>query len=189
MSKVFKIPINLSTLKKNPRAGQTQSLLLGRKEFQIQMGADYIPDMKKIKDLGIAIQKMQSGDGVYRTWVADGILFKKIDVDKEPDPEEIKKNLSAMGISSETSMTQHHEVIRHHPLPNWLFEYEKTEVQCEHCEKCFSYTQLGSDCYYDDQGEIYDDSICPKCGAWYCCDVEFQRVEDVLHLVPGLEDG
>ncbi len=63
------------------------------------------------------------------------------------------------------------------PEPLYLYEYDKTfEVECDICKQKFPWTELESDCVYDEDGyEMYNDTICPYCGAWSCCILEFQK--------------
>ena len=63
------------------------------------------------------------------------------------------------------------------PEPLYLYEYDKSfEVECSVCGCMFPWTELESDSAYDESGfELYDDAVCPYCGAWSCCILEFQK--------------
>lgn len=56
------------------------------------------------------------------------------------------------------------------PAPDWLYEFEETEVECKKCHEKFSFRRLldGEDC------EENNFEVCPFCGEDYCCDVTFE---------------
>lgn len=64
------------------------------------------------------------------------------------------------------------------PQPEWLYEYLPTEVECNYCGATFDHSELQSDsCDYSER-------ICPECGSWDCCDIEFESIDDIMQ-----EDG
>jgi len=60
------------------------------------------------------------------------------------------------------------------PEPGFLFEYEPTMVECSECHQKFLHTELRSDSFDDGS---YSDTICPKCGAWNCCEIKYERLQ------------
>lgn len=60
------------------------------------------------------------------------------------------------------------------PEPSFIYQYDDCDVECESCGEKFSWKELKSedDEWYD--GYSYSDTICPHCGEWDCCKVEFQ---------------
>ncbi len=59
-----------------------------------------------------------------------------------------------------------------YPEPQYHYEYEDTEVECEECHKRFCHKQLllGDD--------LEDWRTCPYCASDNCCDIEYER--DIL---------
>jgi len=58
------------------------------------------------------------------------------------------------------------------PEPEYVVEYQDTEVQCENCSSKFDWTELES----DSTDDYYSSStICPN-GAWDCCELEFENL-------------
>ena len=58
------------------------------------------------------------------------------------------------------------------PDPSHFFDYVPTSVRCEDCQAEFAHTELLS----DGDDDRYSDTVCPKCGSWGCCEVEFERL-------------
>ena len=61
------------------------------------------------------------------------------------------------------------------PEPEWLYEYDNYEVECDWCGAIFDWKKLKS---WTDGDEYYyreSDTICPECGEWDCCQIEFQE--------------
>lgn len=59
--------------------------------------------------------------------------------------------------------------------------YDPLKVECEYCGSIFDHSHLNSD------GEeicgVYNssDTICQVCGAWDCCEVEYESIENALN--------
>lgn len=69
--------------------------------------------------------------------------------------------------------------LHHLPEPSWHYSYEPAPVTCRECGESFPNQELGSDCAYNGDGEDCSFAVCPRCGAWECCDVEYERPETV----------
>jgi hypothetical protein len=66
------------------------------------------------------------------------------------------------------------------PAASHLFEREAIQVQCEECGAEFSYRDLKADAMGYGDDEIWSNAICPECGHWDCCELEYEKLEDVL---------
>jgi len=65
--------------------------------------------------------------------------------------------------------------IYHEAERSYLYKYKNNIVQCNECKKRFGVNKLESDSYgYDD---IYSDTICPYCGMWNCCEIEYEQFD------------
>ena len=60
------------------------------------------------------------------------------------------------------------------PAPEWLYEIEDTEVECDNCHEKFSFLLL-LDCE-DCEGNTFE--VCPHCGEENCCDITFEHPMD-----------
>lgn len=63
--------------------------------------------------------------------------------------------------------------------PEYLYHYGNQMVQCYDCKAKFHYDDL-LDEYGDSPDDWHYTNVCPKCGCPDCCDVEFQKIEDVI---------
>ena len=63
------------------------------------------------------------------------------------------------------------------PDPSHLFDYVPTDVRCSSCGAAFDHRLLESDAMPTNEGEIYSEVVCPECGAWDCCEVEFEELD------------
>lgn len=69
----------------------------------------------------------------------------------------------------------------------FLYEYKKTLVKCMYCDSRFDHTLLKSDGDEDGDGNYYSsDAICPKCGEWECCTVEYEDIGGIILSKMGL---
>lgn len=48
-------------------------------------------------------------------------------------------------------------------------------VVCEECGEEFDWRELQEDYIDDEYGYDSSNRICPRCGCWDCCEVEFQK--------------
>jgi hypothetical protein len=63
-----------------------------------------------------------------------------------------------------------------HPEPPYLYDYQPTEVQCCECLQRFSHDELEADSAFDGEDESWSNEICPKCGEWNCCEIEYEEL-------------
>lgn len=64
--------------------------------------------------------------------------------------------------------------------PSHFFKYEDTEIQCGRCHNVFDSDLLESDSDEDADGNYYhSETICPKCHAWHCCEVQYEKLDDI----------
>ncbi|MBE3120339.1 MAG: hypothetical protein IMZ50_16500 [Candidatus Atribacteria bacterium] len=83
------------------------------------------------------------------------------------------------GVNGEISM--HRDVIdvTAMPGPQYLVEYDSTTpVVCDTCGATFTECDLKSDeCVGWDGDERWSNHVCPECGEWDCCDIEYETIE------------
>lgn len=66
------------------------------------------------------------------------------------------------------------------PEPKYLFKYEPTQVECGSCHQKFSWEELLTDSWDDD---IVSYTICPQCGEWNCCEIEYEKLPSDWRIV------
>jgi hypothetical protein len=58
--------------------------------------------------------------------------------------------------------------------------YKPTMIHCSECHEEFLHTELLKDSAIWNEGEyekpVSSDTVCPRCGAWDCCELEFERL-------------
>ena len=60
----------------------------------------------------------------------------------------------------------------------WFFKYEPTVVTCTECGSMFKHEYLESDSSeYDSR---FSSEVCPVCGNWDCCEIEYEDIKDAL---------
>lgn len=69
------------------------------------------------------------------------------------------------------------EVTSMHGSPLFLYRYQPAQVTCRECGASFDHDDLASAEVSDgDGGENYSTEVCPRCHAFDCCDVEYERL-------------
>lgn len=150
------IPLDRQSIRRNPQAGQTVFFQAGRV-------------------LPAEVVKVTQEDGL---WVRRRYLRVEGHPDKQVAEESVKTAERPDGwIDSTTQPSQEMQEIHHVPS-TWLFEYVPTQVTCEHCGWQGLHTELT---YADksdgeDEGWCDSDTVCPECGAWNCCDIDYEPV-------------
>lgn len=61
------------------------------------------------------------------------------------------------------------------PQPKWLYEYENSLIICKDCQEQFPHLELLS----NGDRDCFSDTICPYCGVWDCCELEFESLSNV----------
>lgn len=69
---------------------------------------------------------------------------------------------------------------RYFPEDDYFYEYEKIKVRCNNCSGEFFSNELQSDEDWDGENEIYSTEVCPLCGEFDCCVIEYEKIEDAL---------
>ena len=64
--------------------------------------------------------------------------------------------------------------------PSHFYKYENTNVKCESCGEIFGNNLLEEDGDEDADGNYYhSETICPKCHCWNCCEVKYEKLDDI----------
>jgi len=155
---IFLIKIDRRTLKKNPNAGSTVSYLPGLQSSKFEYSGKFLPNYL-IDGRNCYITETNYGDGIICGEMI-GEVSKKL---MKCFAEDLNMHIS---ISQETNR------IDHLPEPDYFYEYKKTKVQCNSCGVWFDHHKLLSDEIMD----VYSDRICPECGKFDCCQLEYESL-------------
>ena len=161
----YKILIDLSSIKRNENAGQTTTVLPGRKTVSFE--AYQLPEYFKHEENCI-INQWTEIEGIKKDFkgiiISEELIQKCID--EKPD----------VNISVDIER----QYINHFPIPEYSYEYENTKVVCDSCEKEIMTKDLESEEFYDGEDDYFSDTVCPICGAFDCCDLIYESIEDAL---------
>jgi hypothetical protein len=63
-----------------------------------------------------------------------------------------------------------------YPQGKYLYDHLDTEIECSECHEKFLHTELEADYEWMGDDEIWSNKICPKCGVWNCCEIEYEEL-------------
>jgi hypothetical protein len=172
------VKIDLRTLKKNPNAGNTVSYVYGSFDASISFVVN-----KGWATFQESMEEMSYPTKIMQTANKDGIHLQVECKVKDKYKSDIVDRLLELGVKQkdiEYTIKNDTQTIFHAPEREYFFEYLDTKVKCEECGEKFKHTELDFDEMWDEEGESYCDTVCPKCRAWYCCDLRYEKVEEAL---------
>lgn len=105
---------------------------------------------------------------------SEGIIFDMSSIDITALQEEIKTKNIKITITGERELIDVSTI----DIPKYNFVYEPTFVKCEECNATFSHEYLESD--VADCGDNYSSQVCPVCGEWDCCEIEYEDIQEAL---------
>jgi len=173
----FVVQIKRSTFARNPNAGHTVSNMAGVSNLQAILSysnkLDGILD-KKFRLFGVfpvlTIDEQEITIAPPPSIASFDFLKKEIEARPEA-------KLELCCIKKTTDV----HAVEHLPLPDYLFEYEDSNVICKRCHSIFSHNSLRSDSLNDTDSldDKLVDNICPVCGLPYCCEVKYENPNKV----------
>ena len=147
----FFVKIDRDTVKKNPNAGQTTTIIQ-TKETHLFRTRKKLPKEVVIGE-NVIINEAQhiSGMGIgdkpyieYRGEIIDKALINVFFENNIPIEVEFE-----------------HDTVIHSPIPPYSFEYENIELQCCGCKSKFNLDKLESECTYNGEDD--------------CCEIEYEN--------------
>ena len=158
------IKIDINSIKENKDFGNTQTkIMTGR---IVKFKAQYLPDYF-INEKNCIILSWQEKDGTI--YNIEGEIFSD---------ELIERIFNENPKGIEVEIKNNSTTVNHAPIPKYSFTYKNTKVVCCECGEKIMTDDLQSDESSD--GEYYSDKICPKCGAFDCCLIEYEKINDVV---------
>lgn len=172
----FFIPIDPNSVKKNPRAGSTRTRVQGNDWIEWSCRAPSVEVARSLDNANNFSFTGHTGSSAF-TFDVSGFYFDGAD---DEHAKKITAYLESNGCSDITLIFKDgSRLVNHFPEPAWFYSYAPTEVQCQECEAKFLHTDFSSDSSGDD---AYSNTICPLCGEWDCCDVEFEQLSCVTKV-------
>jgi len=167
----YLIKIDRKSIKKNPNADRTETVVPTNKEIIFE-GRKKIPSYLIDGENCCILNWTHGVNGSllhYR-----GVLINE---------ELINKILNDPDIRI-TESEQHFVTVHHFPEENYFYKYKSIQVQCKYCKRKFMSSKLK---FYEEESCGCDygwynctDEGCPHCRAWFCCQVEYENINEVI---------
>lgn len=160
------IRIDRSTIKKNPNAGNTQTVIEGSKEVLFSVESYDIPDIVRKEPFIITSFIEENGKLTNCSGVINGPLT----------PEQLSEWLTIKGFT--VTIRNNTEVINHMPEPEYLYEYEDKEIKCKKCKNMINIDDIEHDEFEDTPVKI-----CPICQHFDTFpEYRYEKISEVIKL-------
>lgn len=160
----YLIQIDLSSIKKNPNAGNTSTYVDRGSTISFFGHHDALIDGENCD-----VSKWEVNSNGDRKFIQGTI--RTLDVDL------IEKIRHEVTVEIEF----HRDRIMHMPEPEYFYNYVDTCVECKACHSRFSHNQLTEEVEYFDCDDYYTlINICPVCDEPYCCSYKYESINDAL---------
>jgi hypothetical protein len=166
------IKINLKSIKPNPNVGNVISYI--PQSFTMAFECNTLPDFL-IEGKDVIIEEWCNNPEKYI-----GRFIGQVS-------SELIEKLKTWGNNVRTfkmSASRNILAIPHLPEPSYFYNYLNTKVKCETCGKAFMSDKfLYADNMDNDEERNcgFSDKVCPYCGKWNCCDIEYESIENALN--------
>ena len=186
------IPIDRATIRRNPNAGETEMIVPGVSTVTLLV-AFFHPDRSIGRDIyeglvtliaffdGEVVSSDVHHEGDACKYEISSVMLSGTDVDWTRISNSLKAIIvAAGGHVVDLCSTVRRPVHRHHhaPIPHYSYDHASVEVECDECGERFSHEDLIAD--ESDDGEAYCTTICPRCGAWGCCELEHEQLTEEI---------
>ena len=182
------IPIDPATIRPSPQAGATTVSYPTGARHELAVAFAHA-DGHIARDIADGIESLVAfldGELVDREIVRwDVVSYRLRAVVCPPDGDALPRLARSVGVLIEAAggrletclatMTVEHARQRlSHPIPAFSGQHVPTEVACAACGARFLHTELESD---DDDEGSWTNEKCPRCGAWGCCELDFEYLQ------------
>lgn len=171
----FFVEIKRRSFAKNPDAGRTTSQTEGVHAIRAVLSYDNLEGVLDQKQTPLTLfgiyPILEIDKSQLRITIDLTLTTTDFDGFKQKIEEYPKANLMLLYIKKTTDII----TVEHPPFPDYLFEYEDSNVMCKRCHSIFSHQFLQSD---SDDCDLIE-RICPICKTPYCCNVEYEDPETV----------
>jgi hypothetical protein len=173
--KTYLIKIDKNSIKSNPNAGCTRYHVLSH-SYGVLTIDGFIPittatALEKEFDAKLTIAEL-----AINNYYKDATF----NIIHNGDPNDLLKLCAKYAIKPENVKIDitntFDEINTLTPEGSHFFNYKNTKVKCIFCKSKFSYLELEDSLDYDHPVT----NICPKCKEPFCCDIEYEKLKDVL---------
>jgi hypothetical protein len=185
------IPIDPTTIRRNERVGQTATKVPGPASASAHLVFGHM-DRAIARDILSGIESLIAfADGwVLSIEIHDEdprlVAWYHLDAGLTPRGSDLMMRtahsvralvMAAGGVmdaeASSIVLSRDVQNVMHMPIPTFAYDHVPTEVECDECGERFPHAELES----DDDDDGWTDTRCPRCGAWGCCELEFERLD------------
>lgn len=160
------ILIDLKSIKKNPNAYSRSSVIMGAKEIRFTVKGKFLPECL-VDGVNCFVEEQYFGDSPS----IKGTLLDHTVIDLL-----IKEKVSGV----EAIVKNNLQTIHHLPEEPYFYKYVNTKVKCKECGHAFMSGEFLSLDNGDDESFAFTYTGCPKCKAYDCCNVEYEKIEIAL---------
>ena len=161
------IRIDRKSIRRNPNAGETQTIIQGRKEITFSC-KDPIPLF--VKHLPFIITEWEEENG--KMIKASGVINGPIETD----------GMIALCNKAEhlqININNNIQVLNHMPEAEYLYEYQDASIKCKQCKNLIDVDGIEDDYIFDGEDEHHVE-LCPVCGAENSFPVyEYEKITNI----------
>jgi hypothetical protein len=151
------IKIDKSTIKRNPNAGSTQTIIKGPTEAMFKIEGSHIP--KWIYKEPFIITEEERELVASKSKSKSAIIKRISGVINGPITSDQLGNWKNHNLT--ININFNHQVIDHFPEPDYFFNYKETYLKCKHCKNKVEIDEIETDWINDE----YEVKICLICKA------------------------
>ncbi len=168
-----RILIDLESIKENPNAGTTTSVVLGPWAGYCKI--DVYPPDKLLLPYGCsAISERYMHDGI-----SDPCTQYEIVIGNLSSYEILRQNENV----SEISMNRDNTYVFHAPDPKFIYQYENTRIRCNNCKQLIPQAKIDKK-YINSISKCVDTDlsydVCPLCDECNTFEYEYETIEQAL---------
>ncbi len=166
------IKIDRASIKRNPNAGATVSMMQGHREatFMFPEGGRIPAEL---------LDKV-----VFSEW-ADSVKPEEGNRQRgyiiNPDDADLFRVCKGIFISVDGGLQR----VEHMPLPEYQYKHENPAIACLNCGEMVPVNDIADGVIYDgNDDEVWVDQICPHCHAYDTFgEIEYESIEDAIKQV------
>jgi hypothetical protein len=164
--KTIIVKIDRSSIKKNPNAFMTTTTIIESVDCTFKWSGYKKPEWFDQEGIVVTTVVQNSMDNFIEI---EGII---------KNPEQFKDYFKEPGMT--INYKNNFRDLHHRPEPEYLYDYEKTYVKCNHCKEKVEVQKIDIDYIFDGEDEVKVET-CPLCfGENTFPNREFEKLSDVL---------
>lgn len=156
------VKIDRNSITKNPRAGQTSSVMSGAIEATFEIEGKLPDFLIEEKNIWTTTTRFGAGNEYY-----EGIII---------DPSDTDLRMKIIKAGGKVNMQKNNQVVHHPPEAAYLFKYENPLVICNNCNSSVLLSDITEE--WNDEGSRY--LQCPVCKEIDTFDIGYENIRDVV---------